>query len=269
MSKKIIALIATILTLLIIAGCNAYITKEQNEPTTPLPTPSEAEEIEETNFDDSENTPEGEIDFSVVKSINENMPPFVFNVLGGYRMFKHFCCPEPTLESGVIDTIRITTVQGELIQEIGRFLAWRYGANESNFFGLHFADYNFDGYLDIAMNIRGGGNRDGGDFYYWLWDKETEQFVFHNQLSNMRGNGNITIHEERQQLVVWFSHAGGRHHTFYEHNNGIYEPVEIFFWEFDWLNPEGWNPPEGDYNVMLTRIDLIENTTEVFYEYWS
>jgi hypothetical protein len=213
---------------------------------------------------------EGEIDFSIEKSINENMPPFIFNVLGGYRMWQEPCCSEPSLESGIIDTIRITDLQGELIQEISGFFARPPRAIEENLFGLHFADYNFDGYLDIAMHLRHGGNRDAGDFLYWLWDSEKGQFVFHHQLSNMRGNGNISINAESQLITVWFSHSGGRHHTLYEYNNDIFVPVEILFWDLYWsLAPELWNPPEGSFNVRLTQQDLVTGTEKVWYEQWG
>ena len=213
---------------------------------------------------------EGEIDFSIEKSINENIPPFIFNVLGGYRMWQEPCCSEPSLESGIIDTIRITDLQGALIQEISGFFARPSRAIEENLFGLHFADYNFDGYLDIAMHIRHGGNRDAGDFFYWLWNSEKGQFVFHHQLSNMRGNGNISINAESQLITVWFSHSGGRHHTLHEYNNDIFVPVEIFFWDLYWsLAPELWNPPEGNFNVRLTQQDLVTGAEKVWYEYWN
>ena len=226
-------------------------------------------EISHNKYMDSA-MPDGEIDFSVVQSINENMPSFIFNILGGYRMFQGLFCSEPILQNSVVDTIRIADMQGRLIQEISGFLAVPTLANEANYYGLHFADYNFDGYLDIAMHMRRGGNRDAGDFYYWLWNSEIGQFVFHEQLSSMRGNGNISINEEKRQIVVWHSHVGGRHHTFYEYNNGIFKPVEIVYWElyFSWLMPEGWNPPEEYYNVRLTHIDLLTGIKEVSYEYW-
>ena len=142
---------------------------------------------------------------------------------------------------------------------------------ECNFYGLHFGDYNFDGYLDIALNIRQGGNRDRGDFYYWLWDNSLEQFVFNEQLSlQMRNNGSIVIHQERQLVVSWFSHVGGRHHTYYKYEDGIFTPVEIYFWELynERSPPENWNPPDGEFNVRFTLKDLAGGTQEIYYGYW-
>jgi hypothetical protein len=219
---------------------------------------------------------DNEIDFSITRSINENLPPFVFRLLGGYRSYPpvavsafFFERTDPYFQT--IDTIRVYR-QGDLLQEIGGFFTRRYfcAMDPERDFGLHFADYNFDGFLDIAMHIERGGNRDAGDFYYWLWCVDTEQFIFHEQLSReMRGNGNIVSDSEYQKIYVWFSFAGGRHITAYEHENGVFTPVEITSWASYWTCSEEWNPPEGEFNVRIVQKCLITNTEEITYEYWE
>ena len=207
----------------------------------------------------------GEIDFSVAQSIHPDMPPFIFRMLGGYRPFPYGY----GYYSRMVDTIRITYLNGELLQEITGFYAWA-RLSASNRYGLHFADYNFDGYLDIALHMWPGGTRDAGYFYYWLWCRELRQFVFNRQLSHyMRGNGNINVNNERRQIQAWASHVGGRHNVFYEYAKGVFTPVEYLFWEFYHFRASEWSPPEGEFNVRITRRDLVGGGVEVWYEYWE
>ena len=197
--------------------------------------------------------------------------------MGGYREYYNEFWPqtrEPIMKRR-IDRIRIIDADGVLVQELDGFLAtvWdtisRWDVN--NYHGLHFGDFNFDSYLDLYVHIRPGGNRDAGDFRYWLWDASLGQFILNEQLSfYMRGNGWIRANAERSLVVVWFSHAGGRHHTLYEYHEGIFVPVEILYWDLvfyfqrDHWPPE-WNPPgEGDFfrNVFTC---LETGAVEVWY----
>jgi len=216
---------------------------------------------------------DGDIDFNIMQRIHPDMPPFIFSVQGGYRD-TYSDIWDTYFYVRQIDSVRITTLQGELIQEITGIYAQPSSMHAHNLYGLSFRDYNFDGYLDLVIHMRPGGNRDGGDFYYWLWCSDTSQFVFHEQLSReMRGNGNIDIIEARQRVQVWWSHVGGRHYTIYRHENGAYVPEEIIFWQLHpWRDqplPDWWNPPEGEFNVRITHQNLINDTEEIVYEFWD
>ena len=58
---------------------------------------------------------------------------------------------------------------------------------------FHLADYNGDGYLDIAIRQEIGGSMGNSPHYFWLWDTESQQFVFNETLTNLSGFSTITI----------------------------------------------------------------------------
>lgn len=67
-------------------------------------------------------------------------------------------------------------------------------------YGLSFADWNFDGYLDIDLWSYRGGSMLNEPHYYWLWDNNMGQFVMNAELMEISDFSTIVINVEESRL---------------------------------------------------------------------
>ena len=58
---------------------------------------------------------------------------------------------------------------------------------------FHLADYNGDGFLDMAIRREIGGSMGNDPHYFWLWDVESQQFIFNETLTSLSDFTSITI----------------------------------------------------------------------------
>lgn len=63
-------------------------------------------------------------------------------------------------------------------------------ANPANF---HFADYNQDGFLDMAVRHAPGGSMINDPHYFWLWDAESEQFRRNYELETLSDGSSVSL----------------------------------------------------------------------------
>ena len=130
--------------------------------------------------------------------IHEDLPEFTFTYIVSID-------PTAKVQSGgrtmqpVQINIKIEDSDGNIIQSISSI------SRSERFLdrGLSFADYNFDGYLDMRLE----GWQDGAawvlsDDFYWLWDKETAQFVLNERLIEIGQGSRISTNQETRQIVV-------------------------------------------------------------------
>ena len=85
-------------------------------------------------------------------------------------------------------------------------------ANPANF---HFADYNNDGFLDMAVRQATDGTRINDPHYFWLWDAKLQQFERSYELEELSGasplslshDGNVrTFLRHTLEHYVWETH---------------------------------------------------------------
>ena len=205
------------------------------------------------------------LDFTFQQSISDTMPPFTFRLLGEISWFYDYDGRAP-LKDIDITSIYIYDIDGNEIQRITNLetaRGWprRGWPNEENLHGLHFADYNFDGYLDMALWRHDTGSRRAGAFYYWLWDSQQMQFVLSQELIDFSAECQIEIDEDLQRLV--------HHNQWYDRGTTIYG--QFINGAFVVAGSEHWSGVYAEDHV--TRIgtrwtirDYIADTTEIFYK---
>ena len=125
--------------------------------------------------------------------IHPDMPEFtVTRIVGNAIADDSYLFPEP------VDVRIIIADENEVvIQEINNLTQSR----RSSSGGLSFADYNFDGYLDMRL-MRWQDSAGGllAQEYFWLWDVSTMQFVLHEQLMEIGHSAWLGADEERQRI---------------------------------------------------------------------
>ena len=183
------------------------------------------------------------IDFTVTQQISSEMPEFKFQLTGeksgeyqlvysgpGYerlgRSVMHF-----VHDAMYVHSLRITDIYGDLIQEIRDlnvsvfgFCLWgwhMYTFTEAEMWGLRFEDFNFDGYLDIALQYTHGGFMQNALSYFWLWDSEQGQFVTNDNLQYISTTAFIGVIPEIervyartqlntvQEIIVYYKYVDG------------------------------------------------------------
>ncbi|MCL1992800.1 MAG: hypothetical protein FWG66_07620 [Spirochaetes bacterium] len=111
-----------------------------------------------------------------------------------------------TRESGDprMNHLRVYNASGELLQEMRNI---RSNLHETFFapapvpsaafrfrtIDLHFADYNNDGYLDMALAIATGGSMINSPRMYWLWDASVGEFVRNAQLERLSDESTVSV----------------------------------------------------------------------------
>ena len=172
--------------------------------------------------------------------LNENMPEFTFRrIVGDY-----------TLEDARWDDwghrevrIVIEDDAGNLIQEVAGIVQGQgnwFSGLESESFQPQFADFNFDGYLDmyLARHID-PGNAGFVDRYYWLWDAAQGQFILNEQLPWITGVQGVYANQETRQIEVRVRlHAVHHLQHRYEYHDG--EFVLVATEEHDGWSFEHW-----------------------------
>ena len=146
------------------------------------------------------------IDFEVAQQISIEMPFWNFRLLGEREGSARIH----------INSLIITDNYGSLIQEITGLSAgannigdetwwWQEGVfTQENLFGLRFVDFNFDGYLDIALQNELGGSARNSPSYFWLWDNETVQFVRNAQLVRISLEAEVFAIPQTQRIDAVF-----------------------------------------------------------------
>jgi len=235
----------------------------------------EPEEVEETETEDIEETVEIEkfeeveeieniisvgdiIDYTIVQVINENMPPLTIRLLGewveGWGWGGTTTMPR-------IHTLQVIDHDGRLIQEFDGLHSRISPRFDS--FGLHFADYNFDGFLDMALRLDDGGSIRNAPHSFWLWDNQLGKFVYNQELSRMSHFESVLIDEENQFVGTWWLGSGSgeiQGGSRLEYIDGVF--VVVSRWEFEAIFSMGSDVLARRF----TRNDLIAGTEVITYE---
>jgi len=166
--------------------------------------------------------PSESISFATTKSINHNMPHFTFvRIVGGY------VCDSTVYDipSAVDVSILVKDEEGKVIQIISGLSQSR-GFINSN---IEFADFNFDGYLDMRL-IRWQDGAGGllANEYFWLWDNEIFQFVLNEQLMKIDQASLITEPENQRVIARQRIDASSRL-LFYEYYNGVFTLEYVYY----------------------------------------
>ena len=133
------------------------------------------------------------IEDSISQSIHEGMEPFTFRILG--RWVEGYT--KSDLEANIL-ALQIIGNNGEMYQELSGFKTHPPSSEPS--YGFKLADYNFDGYLDIALYYMGGGSRRNSPHIYWLWDNDKMMFVENIRLGDISFQSTITIDADEKML---------------------------------------------------------------------
>ena len=171
-----------------------------------------------------ENSENSDIDFSITKQISENLLPFNFRLLGEI----------PKDDAILIHSLIITDNDGNLINEFSELMVsaenisnppafgWNYGIfTEENLYSLRFEDFNFDGYLDIALQHSFGGSARNHPSYFWLWDNDAGEFVQNSQLEFFSFESEVYTNEYTKRLVTSHRMGSMGYSTyFYKYHNG-------------------------------------------------
>ena len=191
--------------------------------------------------------------------LNENMPEFTFRRIVGDYVMEDARGDEWGWGWGDEDrevSIVIEDDAGNFIQEITGLTQRDLSRGlESEGFQLRFADFNFDGYLDMYLaRITPSGTMMFIYRYYWLWDSAQGQFVPNEQLPSIGSVYSVYANQETRQIEVRVR-AHAVQHFLYIHEYHDGEFVHISTTERD-----GW----GD-DLVITHTDEVtgEVTVEI------
>lgn len=87
-------------------------------------------------------------------------------------------------------------------------------------YGFSLDDWNFDGYLDISLWSYEGGTMGNSPHYYWLWDKDKNEFVECEELEELSGTTSVHNDLEKKQVIARGKFPGGNDFNYYEWQNG-------------------------------------------------
>jgi len=187
-------------------------------------------------------------------SIHDEIPPFTFRLMG--RWVEGWSSKGWAENTDIaIHVIQIIDTEGNITQEFDGLNAHvRYFTDS---FGLHFADYNFDGFLDMALYMFEGGSARNMPHYYWLWDKDSGQFVYNQKLTDLSMYTGLSIDEEHLRLRA-FSRGGWSEQVeiFLEYHDGEFIEVEMVRWEY-------YYTPEDTMMERITVSDMINDTESI------
>lgn len=152
-------------------------------------------------------TEDNYFEYELTHCIHEEMAPFTFCLIGRFIEGWSDELQETVENADVsIHEIRIIDSNGNIIQQLDGFSAQPPSFADS--YGLYFADYNFDGFLDIALYMAKGGSACNEPHIYWLWDKDSGQFILNRELTEISWETCITVNEERHQIRAFSCGAG-------------------------------------------------------------
>jgi len=210
----------------------------------------------------------GEYEFTITQEIKDINLPINLHFYGERVYVSENGFMDVDEYSDVLD-IHITDYDGNYIQQIESipFTPWALALY------LSFEDFNFDGFLDMTIMETAGGVRGGAPHYIWLWNDDTNEFTFNEELSELSFGRNIEVNMDTRQVEAWFSSVVGRNYIFLEFIEDAFTPVSTLEWIHFVSYPEeaehlDIDPPEG-YTTVLIRKDLITGEEELWFEKWS
>jgi len=200
--KKFIGVVL-IICLLGLCGC----WEKDEEETTQAPTQAPTEAVTEAI--------PGSVQHSVAKRIHASLPEFTFTLYGD---------PSEDYEDwNSYHTLAITG--GGFHQRLEGF------DTESPFdaeddFGLVFADFDNDGWLDVQLHQYPGGSMGNEPSLFWLWDSGLRRFVENAQLGDFSEDSGI--HVEDDGRISSYTRAGyGEYlNRYYAYMDGEFVLVE-------------------------------------------
>jgi len=204
-------------------------------------------------------TEDNTIKHTVTQSIGDDMPPLTITLLG--RWIEGWSSEIRDMADYVqpnIHVIQVKDNEGKIIQEFDRLNA--HPPTWADSFGLHFADYNFNGFLDMALYLGEGGSMRNSPHIYWLWDNQLGKFVHNQELSNLSQLTTIRINEEQQSLwASWRDGGHGHGGIALEYIDGAFVEVSAIVHEFIFME-------NGEFATRITEFDIIADTEEITYE---
>lgn len=207
-------------------------------------------------------TEENLINFTVTQSIHDEVPPLTFRLLG--RWIEGWSSDTQDIADNLDANIHILQVidsDGEIVQEFDR-LDTIPPCSESPF-GLHFADYNFDGYLDIALYVCEGGAMRNEPHIYWLWDNNLKQFEENEELSEISFSSSISINTEENRLECYTRFGGkGGVTQHLKYTDGKYVCISSIEWGYELAADK-----EGEYVRYEIINELIDGEMVITKNY--
>ena len=128
--------------------------------------------------------------------------------------------------------IIIEDENGNRIQEIGGIAQGGHSSSslavDDNTFGIRFADFNFDGYLDMWVHYAiNHGSAGGAWARYWLWNAETTQFEENAQLRQIHNMSYLSVDADARQISDRFRDGGYWRIRVFEYENGEFVLVDF------------------------------------------
>ena len=165
------------------------------------------------------------ISHTVTKRIHPGKREFAFIVEGVLRReFSLNVNGEPySSEYNVISAIDIWGENGAFRQRLEGFeTRFPYYPDD---YGLLFADFNNDGYLDLQLYAFIGGTSTNVPSFFWLWDNKQGKFTRNQQLEELSDGNYVSMDGSR---VHCFARGGAayRYNSWYEYRSGAFIQVE-------------------------------------------
>ncbi|MCL2494662.1 MAG: hypothetical protein FWE98_03275 [Oscillospiraceae bacterium] len=122
-------------------------------------------------------------EYTVTQRIHDDMPEFIFT-LHGYG-------------DGAYVNISEIEISGEdFSQQLDGFETENRFSLEDDY-GLVFADFNTDGYLDIQLHQYRGGSMHNTPSLFWLWDTKQKKYVENKQLEEISEEHWVSVQDGR------------------------------------------------------------------------
>ena len=131
-----------------------------------------------------------------------------------------------------LKSITIFNENGELIQVIQGldpvflheiplvdFSSWWMMPSKEYIYGIGFADFNFDGFLDFSLPRHGTFGYVFGNFFHFLWDDETGRFVLNKQLIELEDGGFWQAEDSFRTYVEQLD--GGNSHMWFDNESQL------------------------------------------------
>jgi hypothetical protein len=82
-------------------------------------------------------------------------------------------------------------------------------------YGFSLDDWNFDGYRDISLWKYEGGTSLNAPTFYWLWDREKNEYDANKELEELSENNTLGIDEDNQYVTASHKLPGGFYDGYY------------------------------------------------------
>jgi len=155
-------------------------------------------------------------EYAATKRIHGSLPEFTFTLYGQHN--NRF--PEDHWI-----TINVIEISGEgFHQRLDGFETD--GPFYPEDYGLTFADFNGDGYLDIQLHKWMGGSMGNEPSLFWLWDNKRQHFVQNEQLEEISHENGISMTDDGRLAGYARAGAFGYGVSYYSYINGKFVEVE-------------------------------------------